>query len=81
MKPTIRALVVTAIAGALLYVFNSYTQHRVQQAIAEGWDLSQGFRIQIGIANLLHRLWWILLPLFGLFCWLGFTLLDERADA
>ena len=81
MKPLIRALIATAIAGALLYVFNSYTQHRVQQAIAEGWDLSQGFRIQIGLANFLHRFWWFLLPLFGLACWFSFTLLDERASA
>jgi hypothetical protein len=81
MKPTIRALVVTAIAGVLMYVFNSYTMHRADRAIAEGWDLSHGFRIQIGLAHFLHRFWWFLLPLFGLFCWLGFTLLDERADA
>jgi hypothetical protein len=81
MKPLIRALVATAIAGTLLYIFNSFTQHRVQQAIAEGWELSQGFRIQIGLANFAHRFWWFLLPLFGLASWLAFTLLDERPEA
>jgi hypothetical protein len=78
MRAIVRAVIVTAITGALMYVFVTYTHNRAQQAIFEGWDLSQGFRIQIGVANLLSRFWWFLLPFFGLSYWLIFHLLSDE---
>jgi hypothetical protein len=77
MKAIVRAAIATAITGVLIYVFISYTQNRADQAIAEGWDLSRAFRVQIRLAFLIRRIWWFFTAFFGLSYWLIFQLLDD----
>jgi hypothetical protein len=77
MKAIVRAAIATAITGVLIYVFISYTQNRADQAIAEGWDLSRAFRVQIILAFLIRRSWWFFTAFFGLSYWLIFHLLDD----